>query len=134
MAAAKKLTLAKCLKDLVGRRTRVLIDEGLTVKHRPADAISAVHRLLGNERLLNRVWTIRGSKAFDGNDCLSVAIGSSRLAGTCGLTVQQDRATSAFPDSAAELWTVELEVVLQKIEYWHIGVVYGSTHGDPVDR
>src|SRR2546422_10806245 len=80
------------------------------------DAKSALHRLLIDERLLNRVRLLEASEAFERRDLRSRDSAHRRDAGTYCLAFDDHRAGSALTETATELRPAQRKIVAQHVE------------------
>jgi len=82
------------LGDLVARRLRVLVDQGVGLDHHAGDAEAALHATLTDEGVGKDVLAIF-AQPFDGRHVAAGATLHGRNAGQDGLTVQVHGATAA---------------------------------------
>src|SRR5439155_1733599 len=81
-----------------------------------ADAKGALHGLLIDERFLNRMRLRARSQTFERRDLRARDIRYRRDTGPDCLTLDNDRATAALTESAAEFRTAEFQIVAEDIQ------------------
>src|SRR6516164_3583863 len=124
MASAQELRRAQCLEDLILRSVGILIDEGLSVKHGSTQAIPTVHGLLGDERLLDGVRIVHGAQTLDGGNGVAGGVRDAGDAGTNGLAIEKHGTAATLSEAAAELRSVQPEVVAEYVQQRCGGLVY----------
>src|SRR5437764_8155421 len=121
-AAATKVLGERSADLLLGRIACGLQERGGLHDH-AVDAIAALHRLLVDERLLQRVRLRRRSETFERHEFLPRGGRHRHGAGTHGLAVEVHRARAALTQPAAEARSMHPEVIAQRIEQRHLRIV-----------
>src|SRR4029434_2001604 len=102
--------------DLVVGRLGGLIEQSLGTHDHAVDTVTALHRLLVDEGLLELVHLLGVAQTFERSDGFILRAADLSDAGTDGITVHDDGAGAALRHAATVLWSVELEIVAQNIE------------------
>src|SRR5262245_11337432 len=113
---------------LVGREKRDRLHD------HAVDAVAALHRLLFNKGALHRMQPVALRKALDGHDSLRRCNFRQRMrAGAYRLAVNMDGAGAALTEPATEQRAVEIEVLAQREQQRHVGIVDGDRARPAVD-
>src|SRR5215510_4675665 len=98
------------------------------------DAVAALRRLCIDEGLLHRMRPLRRAQALERDDLLCRREARERhLAGAHRLAIDMYRASAALAEPAAEARAPEREIVAQRIEERHLGIIDGDPDGFSVD-
>src|SRR5260370_14986997 len=120
-SAAAEVVLERLADVALGGAGWPAREEGGGLHHHAVDAVAALSRLLLDEGLLDGMGLLRGPQAFEGHH-LALDLRDGRHTGSERLAVDQDRAGSALREPAAELGTVQAEVVAQDVEQRGVGL------------
>ncbi len=133
MRAASAKIAGECLSNLfVAWISRLAQKRGRLHDH-AVDAITALHRLLVDKRLLHGMGPLGSSEPFQSNH-LSVAHrrhGSNARADR--VTADVDRAGAALAKTTSKSRAVQAQIVTQRIEERHVRVVDRDLGGLSVD-
>ena len=122
MRAAAAQVARQGFFDLAVGRLGGLIEQSLGAHDHAVDTVTALHRLLVDEGLLELVHLLGVAQTFERSDGFILRSADLSDAGTDGITVHDDGAGAALRHAATVLWSVELEIVAQGVEQWHIGL------------
>ncbi len=132
-AAAAEIVL-QCFLDLGFGRPRVLAEEGGGFHDHAVDAVAALGRLLLDEGALHRVRLFGRAQAFERHDLLlGGERGQRHDSGAHRLAVDLHGAGAALRHAAAEARAAQGEVVAQRVEQRHVGIVDGERFPLAVD-
>src|SRR5262249_58940337 len=104
------------LLDLPVARARVLIEERLGREDHSVQTKPALGRLLVDERLLDWMRVLDSAQAFERHDLGAVHCRDRRDARSQSLPADDRRARPALAEAAAELRTVQSELVAENVE------------------
>jgi len=116
MGAAPTEIAGEGVPDVRLTGPRVLVEQRLRLHHHAARAITALRRLLGDERCLERIGSRRCAESFDGRDAPARDAGRRDHAGADRVVVEEDGARAALPEPAADLRAGQPEIVAQDEE------------------
>ena len=116
MAAAAAKIPGQCGANFGHRCATVSIQQRFCRHDHAIAAIAALHRLLGNECLLQRMGRSFAANALDCYDFTTCGIAHWRPARTNRCAVHDDGASATLRESAAEFCTFEFTVIAQRIE------------------
>src|SRR5438034_7563447 len=131
-AAATEVLLERLLDFVVGRLA-VLLQKRRGLHDHAVDAITALDRLLIDERLLQRMRTTRRAQAFERDDLLSDGSAYRQDARADRLAVDMDRACAALTETASEARSMEPHIVTERVEQRHLPIVDRERRGLTVD-
>jgi hypothetical protein len=120
MSAAATQVPSQRLFNLRVRRLGVIVEQGFGGHDHTADTVAALDGLLVDEGLLNLVHLLGVAQAFDCRDRFILRRADRSDAGTNRVAVHDYSASAALSQSAAELGTVQLQVVAQSVEQRHL--------------
>lgn len=116
MGAAATQVVGQFLADLAVAGVRVAIQQRLGGHHHAVDAVAALGGLFVDEGLLQRMGMGGIAESFEGNHLAAHGSLHRGDAGAGGDAIHQHGAGAALAEAAAELGTVQLQVVAQDIE------------------
>src|SRR5688572_19441324 len=121
--AAAAQVAGERLPDLVVARALVGREQRGGFHDHAVDAVAALHRLLLDEGLLQRVRPLRGAQPFERDDLLAGGRGHGEATGAHGFSVHVHRTSAALREAAAKARAVEIEIVAQRVEQRHLRIV-----------
>src|SRR5215475_15242647 len=104
------------LADFSIRRLRIPIQKCFGCHNHAVDTKSALHRLLVDERFLNRMRLLDGSESLECRDFRSRHFSDGCDARPNRLTFNNHRAGSALTETAPKLWSTKCEIVAKHVE------------------
>src|SRR5580704_3821376 len=122
MRAAAADVVVERQGDLMARRRRVSVEQGLGGDQDAGQAIAALSGLLVEKRLLQRVRPVRRAEPLDRQDALAGDRRQRLAAGFFGMAVDQHHAAAALFEAAAEFGADKAEVVAQDVEQRRVAV------------
>jgi hypothetical protein len=87
------------------------------------DAVPALHGLLIDERLLQRMETVWRTQPFQRDDMPRTDAGQRCHAGTDGAAINVHGTCAALPEAATEARSAQADIVSQHIEQRGIGII-----------
>src|SRR5688500_11797530 len=121
--AAAAQVAGERLPDLVVARALVGREQRGGFHDHAVDAVAALHRLLLDEGLLQRVRPLRGAQPFERDDLLAGGGRDRHAARAHGPAVDVHRTGAALREAASEARAVEIEIVAQRVEQRHLWIV-----------
>ena len=90
------------------------VEQSLGRHDHAVDAVTALHRLLVDKGLLDLVHLLGRAQTFEGGDGFVLRRADGSDAGANGVAVDDDGASTALGQAAAELGAIELEISLRR--------------------
>ena len=126
MRTAPAQVLGERGADLFFSRIARRLQERGRLHDHAVDTVAALHRLLGDERPLERMRPARGAKPLERDDLPACDRRNRHRAGANRLAVDMHRARAALAQAAAEARPVQTQIVAQCIEQRHLRIVGGD--------
>src|SRR6185437_15638902 len=119
--AASAQNAVQCVLDIVAAGLRVVVEQCLGRHDHAVHAIAALHRLLIDESLLERVRFIDASQALERGDLVACRGRQRHDTGSYGRAVHDNGAVHACGQAAAEFRPMQFEVVAQRVQQHAVG-------------
>jgi hypothetical protein len=133
MRAASAKIAGECLSDLFVAWISRLEEERSGLHDHAVDAITTLHRLFVDERLLHGMRLLGGAEPFQRDHIAAANRRQRSNAGPHRVTVDVDRAGAALAETTSKSRTMQAKVVTQCIEERHIRIVDRDFGGLSVD-
>ena len=116
MRSAAAEVVCQCLSDIIVGRMRRLLKKARRLHDHAVDAVPALHGLLIDERLLQRMQTIRRTQPLQRNNMPSTDAGQRCHAGADGAAINVHGTCAALSEPTTEARSAQPQIVSQHIE------------------